>query len=591
MKPCQTALFLLTFLSSMENAVAGSKALKARTKASKKYLQTVAVDSQDNDGDKNFSPLLPDITSETHHEDDNYTSRGEKETLRMVTTKHQKKSEDSWRFIAIADLHTMTWFSWADPAQNRGNKAYNEQVNVLTHIHEKYGGELVFMPGDAVSYGNLSLDKIIKLLGGDLSQGEAVYRAGVNCYNTTRELFKDSGYDTLLATVGDHELGGNEGFRVSPSRSKMHTIPQARQAFGDGFNRNHDNGFVFDQPWFDGDIASRPLGTPYENTTFAYVHKNALFVTVDAFEIIGEGNHDFIDRGHGLGGEGAVTCTVDGNGQHLSWFENILRKGRDDASIRHILVQAHLPIIQPVQRVHCSGQFLDYGEESDFWNLMNEYGVDLYFAGEGEIKIDSFLISHKILLFFMINSRAYISCLSVHANTVTKSRYEGSNLVQIVSRGNSYNNFLTVDVSEDVLDIKIYNEFGDQRKFNAQYAESGHLTIDKSSAVTALSSSGMLELLDMDAPILIYDFEAILPLGTRQVPGFRSSDSLMATEVDIRGKLCTKSMLNLGGFGAQYDAQLGNIALSKGKDGGRAGYFTAKSRMAMIGRYTLEQFE
>jgi hypothetical protein len=312
---------------------------------------------------------------------------------------------------------------------------------------------------------------------------------------------------------------------------------------------------------------------------------------VDAFEIIGEGNHDFIDRGHGLGGEGAVTCTVDGNGEHLSWFENILRKGRDDASIRHILVQAHLPIIQPVQRVHCSGQFLDYGEESDFWNLMNEYGVDIYFAGEGEIKIDSFLISHKILLFFMINSRAYISCLSVHANTVTKSRYEGSNLVQIVSRGNSYNNFLTVDVSEDVLDIKIYNEFGDQRKFNAQYAESGHLTIDKSSAVTALSSSGMLELLDMDAPILIYDFEAILPLGTRQVPGFRSSDSLMATEVDIRGKLCTKSMLNLGGFGAQYDAQLGNIALSKGKDGGRAGYFTAKSRMAMIGRYTLEQFE
>jgi len=196
------------------------------------------------------------------------------------------------------------------------------------------------------------------------------------------------------------------------------------------------------------------------------------------------------------------------------------------------------------------------------------------------------LVAHNILLFFMINPRAYVSSLSVHANTVTKSRHEGSNLVQIVSRGNSYNNFLTIDVSEDVLDIKIYNEFGDQRKYNAQYAESGHLTIDKSSAVTALSSSGMLELLDVDAPILVYDFEEILPLGTRQVPGFRGSDSLIATEVDIRGKLCTDSMFNLGGFGAQYDAQLGNIALSKGKDGGRAGYFTAKSRMAMIGRYT-----
>ena len=385
MKPCQTAVLLSIFLSSMNNAVVSTKALKARTKASKKeYLQTVAVD-----GDKNFPPLLPDITSRIHHEDYVYTSPGGEEAYRMVTPEQQTKSEDSWRFIAIADLHTMTWFSWADPSQSRGNKAYNEQLNVLTHIHETYGGELVFMPGDAVSYGNLSLDKIVRLLGGDLSQGEAVYRAGVNCYNITRELFKDSGYDTLLATVGDHELGGNEGFRVTP-RSKINTIPQARQAFGDGFNRNHDNEFIFDQPWFDGDVASRPLGTPYENTTFAYVHKNALFVTVDAFEIIGEGNHDFVDREHGLGGEGAVTCTVDGDGQHLLWFENILRKGRDDAFIRHILVQAHLPIIQPVQRKNCSGQFLDYGEESDFWNLMNEYGVDIYFAGEGEIQTDFF---------------------------------------------------------------------------------------------------------------------------------------------------------------------------------------------------------
>lgn len=41
-------------------------------------------------------------------------------------------------------------------------------------------------------------------------------------------------------------------------------------------------------------------------------------------------------------------------------------------------------IIQPVQRFYCSGQFLDHGEGSKFWDLMNEYGVDIYFAGEGK---------------------------------------------------------------------------------------------------------------------------------------------------------------------------------------------------------------
>ena len=110
--------------------------------------------------------------------------------------------------------------------------------------------------------------------------------------------------------------------------------------------------------------------------------------------------------------------------------------------------------------------------------------------------------------------------LSVHANTVTKTRHAGSDLVQIVSRGNGYNNFLSIDVSENVLDVKIYNEIGNKAKFNAQYEESGHLIIDKTAAATQLSSSGTLKLLDLNSPILIYDFEDIVPLGTRQVPDF-----------------------------------------------------------------------
>ena len=32
-----------------------------------------------------------------------------------------------------------------------------------------------------------------------------------------------------------------------------------------------------------GNITSRPIGTPYVNTSYAYIHKDALFVTMDAF--------------------------------------------------------------------------------------------------------------------------------------------------------------------------------------------------------------------------------------------------------------------------------------------------------------------
>lgn len=57
----------------------------------------------------------------------------------------------------------------------------------------------------------------------------------------------------------------------------------------------------------------------------------------------------------------------------------------------------------------------------------------------------------------------------------------------------------------------------------------------------------------------------------------------MITEIEIRGKLCNESMLNKGSFGAQYDAQVGNIGLVPGINGSLAGYFDGNGRMAMIG--------
>jgi len=461
----------------------------------------------------------------------------------------------NWTFHVMSDMHACGVFSWYNLEDNKKKARWKDLTMVLTHIKENYGGaDLVILPGDQVSYGDKPLEYFTNTIGGNLSQEEAVYKSLLNSSIATRSLFQEVGYDTVLATVGDHEIGGNRGFsHIGLPRSKLLTHPSHRQGFADGFNRNEENEFIFDQSF--GEVLSRPMGTRYENTTFAYVHQNALFVTVDAFELVGDGDQGYIDLENGLGGEGTVTCTV--SGEHLTWFESILSYAKYNPAIRHIFVQAHVPIIQPVRIVSSTGQFFDSAEESDFWKIMNKYGVDIYFAGD------------------------------VHSNTATKSSYNGSNLVQVVSRGNAINNFLTVDITEDIIDIKIYNEYGEKRKYNAQYNQAGHLTIDKSSdTVTKMSSSGMLELLDLKSVMVMFDFEEVFPLGTRQVLAMKSKekDQLMVTEIVIRNKLCKESFFNYGAFGAQYDAQIHNVTLVEGRNVGKyAGLFDEESRFGVYG--------
>ena len=257
-----------------------------------------------------------------------------------------------------------------------------------------------------------------------------------------------------------------------------------------------------------------------ENTSYAYRHKNSLFITVDAFKQVTSDN-PYLDRTNGAGGEGVVTCSV--TGRHLNWFELILREARKDKSIKHIFVQSHLPILQPVRKVVCSGQFMDFGEESEFWKLMKDYAVDVYFAGE------------------------------VHANTATKSN--DSNLVQVVSRGNMFNNFLKIQVSDYTIDMSSYNEIGDAAKWNNNYAEHGRLTIDKSTSLTEITSSGALKLLDRNAPLIHFNFENFVALKSRQVLGMVHDDfddKLVGDRITVRGVTSTESMPNWGEFGRKY---------------------------------------
>jgi hypothetical protein len=449
--------------------------------------------------------------------------------------------EESWSFIVLADWHGAETYA---VKPGTASKTWKRSLNTIQHIHENYGGDFVMLPGDS-NNGEWDTQEFVDKLDPSLTPQEAVLQAGKNCYGTAKQLFTEGGYDKILMAIGDHEIGGNAWYVIGvdttmpkssllcnnlhlpslsnnrkPDSPKMQNLDSYRQTFTEGFNINPENGdFLFKNPI--GTVPSRPIGTDFKNTSYAHQHKNVLFITVDAFTTVGEGNEVFLDRNTGRGGEGVISCSM--TGDHLAWFESILIEARKDETIKHIIVQAHVPVLQPVRKVSCSGQFFDLAEESQFWKTMKKYGVDFYFAGE------------------------------VHANTAQKDIDANSNLMQIIARGNGFNNFLKVVVTDHTIHITAHNEIGDMPRYNNNYEEHGSLTMYKWGEEVFVDSSGALEILDTVSPLIKLTFENTVPLKSRQIIGMDIDNTkLVASKVTIGGITCTESLPNEGSFGRKY---------------------------------------
>ena len=118
---------------------------------------------------------------------------------------------DEFTFLVLPDMHDFTPLAF-DP--NNENAIYITEIaaKIFKNVKEKYGGEFIMMPGDTASFGGMLNKEIVEQLGGDLSATDAVYQACLNCYTRTKELFRTAGYDTILPSTGDHELGGTFPF-------------------------------------------------------------------------------------------------------------------------------------------------------------------------------------------------------------------------------------------------------------------------------------------------------------------------------------------------------------------------------------------
>ncbi|MCH8218975.1 MAG: hypothetical protein IH892_19630, partial [Planctomycetes bacterium] len=348
------------------------------------------------------------------------------------------RAEEPWRFITLADWHGAEMY--VQPNRYPGGEERN--IAGFKMLKENYGGELVMLPGDCCR-GHWDTDRFIKSFKPGLTPAEAILQAGALCYTGMVGAFNEAGYSTLLMAVGDHEVGDNPwppGTAVSRHQAEF------RQAFARVFNMDPDGGhFIYDKPI--GEAASRPLGTKYETTSYAYQHKNVLFVTVDVFYQE--------DPDKKIGMQGSVTGAV--VGKHLTWLDHVLSEARKDASIKHVFVQSHLPVLQPVRRINSSGMLMDDEMESDFWKTMRKHKVDIYFAGE------------------------------VHSNTVTKD--PKSDLVQVVTRGRNLNNFATVDVTDDEIDITLYNQIA-PKPADGKYEVYGRLVVDKSAEKKTFRDEG-----------------------------------------------------------------------------------------------------
>lgn len=444
----------------------------------------------------------------------------------------QALGTETWRFITLADWHWAEGYVWQEKFPDRYTETLKKHTADVAALKSLFGGELLLLPGDS-NGGHWDRPDFIKGFLPGATAEESVLKAGHLCYSGMIQAFKDGGYSKLIMAVGDHELGDNPW----PAGSAVARCqPQFRQAFAREFNINPDGGrFLYDKPI--GKAASRPLGTPYADTSYAYRHKNALFVTVDVFH---QESPDKV-----LGDEGTVTGAV--AGEHLQWLESVLAEARKDPSIKHIFVQAHLPVIYPVRKVSSSGMLMDAGAESPFWQVLRKHKVDIYFAGE------------------------------VHANTVTKD--PGSDLVQVVSRGNFFDNLLTVDVSDDRIELVCRNQAGEEAS-DGKYTDTGRLVIDKRGGKTVLDGEGELAFLDPSARLFHFDFEGDVAMKDLPIMGFAGREKKEDAKT-IRGVECARIFTNRGEFGRHFSALQANVELIDGPRG-KAGRFDEESRMAVF---------
>lgn len=165
-----------------------------------------------------------------------------------------------------------------------------------------------------------------------------------------------SGYDfdfgQVFTVVGDHEVGDNPW-------------PVAKRALLPVYRDVYVQKLGNPESAVDGAYVDAPEGL--EGRVYAVQKSNLLLVGIDQFSNINTsgGPIDVFDN-------------------QLAWLGLTLSTARNDNSIDHIVVMGHAPIAKQlaVNIGPSSGLLNATNQNGDLWQIMSEFGVDLYLAGE-----------------------------------------------------------------------------------------------------------------------------------------------------------------------------------------------------------------
>jgi hypothetical protein len=279
-----------------------------------------------------------------------------------------------WRFIVLSDWHSAEKYVFAEQSKF-AELDIEQDIKVIDYLSKNYGGEFVIIAGDTNSGKWIRAEfqtRLQNALGKQMTDSEIVLEAGKRCYAGMLHSFRLGGYAKVLLAHGDHEAGDNP-WKLGDAKSILQ--PEFRKALGDQLNVGYDKKNRYDG--MIGNVPARPLNSTFSDTAYAYMHKNALIVTVDPFYQ----ESPYVE----IAPSGTVAMRI--TGEQVVWLDAVLSEARQLPQVKHIFVQSHVPVLHPVKKTRSSGQMLENEERSDFWKVLRKYSVDVYFTGEVSIPL------------------------------------------------------------------------------------------------------------------------------------------------------------------------------------------------------------
>lgn len=269
--------------------------------------------------------------------------------------------EPVYTFISAPDLLNADFGDlrgypgWRPGSPNSWNKTSDDSLNRLFREMASWQPDGIFVAGDQVR-GHWDTDNArtgtFGPVGTPAERRAAIRRAGDFYYQTWRDRFGANGidYSTVYPGIGDHEIGDNPWPRGSFAHD---AVPLFKQIWADRLMAEDSGEQRFDD---------RPVGTRYDDTAYAtYLTPELLLVTVDTFAW------------------SEKTLDLDVRGGQLEWLRGVLAAADPDTTV---MVQGHVPALTPVRSRGSSDLTLAGGGASAFWQLLEEYDVELYLTGE-----------------------------------------------------------------------------------------------------------------------------------------------------------------------------------------------------------------